>query len=195
MIMPIQNENVWMDGFKMVLIVPLECTGSQCFSVDFLHTCKFSHSFQEFVDQTKRADFEQDNGWQGLDEQELYSQHEYEEYERQRQEEIQKLIESGAVSFPLSIFAFAHLVFSLLPPFQHCFAWSFILFLFIFFQNKENEARQLYSGVSYLCFSSLDGFHNRMDKQPGVLSLSLVLYWVEHHSQYLSTLNQHWINK
>ncbi|XP_045123394.1 nucleobindin-2-like isoform X3 [Portunus trituberculatus] len=53
-------------------------------------------SFKEFVDQTKRADFEQDNGWQGLDEEELYSQQEYEEYQRQRHEEIQRLVEAGA---------------------------------------------------------------------------------------------------
>ncbi|KAG7163911.1 Nucleobindin-2-like [Homarus americanus] len=53
-------------------------------------------SFREFVDQTKRAEFEQDGGWQGLDEQEIYSQHEYEEYERQRQEEIRRLVEAGA---------------------------------------------------------------------------------------------------
>lgn len=53
-------------------------------------------SFKEFVDQTKRSDFEQDKGWEGLDEQELYSQQEYEEYERQRREEIQRLVESGA---------------------------------------------------------------------------------------------------
>ncbi|KAG0718055.1 Nucleobindin-2 [Chionoecetes opilio] len=60
-------------------------------------------SFREFVDQTKRADFEQDNGWQGLDEQqEFYSQQEYEEYERQRQEEIHRLVESGAVRVSLS---------------------------------------------------------------------------------------------
>lgn len=57
------------------------------------------------MDQTKRADFEQDNGWQGLDEQELYSQHEYEEYERQRQQEIQRLIDSGDVSYSFFLFA------------------------------------------------------------------------------------------
>lgn len=63
---------------------------------------KFSHSFKEFVDQTKRSDFEQDNGWQGLDEQELYSQQEFEEYERQRQQEIQRMIDSGDVRFSYS---------------------------------------------------------------------------------------------
>ena len=52
------------------------------------------------MDQTKRADFEQDNGWQGLDEEELYSQQEYEEYQRQRHEEIQRLVEAGAVRLP-----------------------------------------------------------------------------------------------
>ncbi|XP_045123393.1 nucleobindin-2-like isoform X2 [Portunus trituberculatus] len=57
-------------------------------------------SFKEFVDQTKRADFEQDNGWQGLDEEELYSQQEYEEYQRQRHEEIQRLVEAGAIPPP-----------------------------------------------------------------------------------------------
>ncbi|KAK8731806.1 hypothetical protein OTU49_007271 [Cherax quadricarinatus] len=53
-------------------------------------------SFQEFVEQTKRAEFEQDGGWQGLDEQELYSQQEYEQFERERQEEIRRLVESGS---------------------------------------------------------------------------------------------------
>ncbi|XP_071548087.1 nucleobindin-2 isoform X2 [Panulirus ornatus] len=54
-------------------------------------------SYKEFVDQTRRAEFEQDKGWQGLDEQEIYSQQEYEEFERQRQEEIRHLVESGAI--------------------------------------------------------------------------------------------------
>lgn len=73
------------------------------------------YSFKEFVDQTKRADFEQDSGWQGLDEQELYSQQEYEAYERQRQEEIQRLIDSGAVRVLLFAFAFLYLAFFLDP--------------------------------------------------------------------------------
>lgn len=50
------------------------------------------------MEQTRKSEFERDEGWQGLDEQEMFSQHEYEEYERQRQEEIQRLVESGAVS-------------------------------------------------------------------------------------------------
>ncbi|XP_069953783.1 nucleobindin-2 isoform X2 [Cherax quadricarinatus] len=57
-------------------------------------------SFQEFVEQTKRAEFEQDGGWQGLDEQELYSQQEYEQFERERQEEIRRLVESGSIPPP-----------------------------------------------------------------------------------------------
>ncbi|XP_037778741.1 nucleobindin-2-like isoform X4 [Penaeus monodon] len=52
-------------------------------------------SFEEFVEQTRKAEFEQDGGWQGLDEQEMYSQQEYEEFERRRQEEIRQLVESG----------------------------------------------------------------------------------------------------
>ncbi|KAK7075573.1 Nucleobindin-2 [Halocaridina rubra] len=55
-------------------------------------------SFDEFVEQTRKTEFEQDGGWQGLDEQELYSQQEYEAYQRQREEEIRRLVEAGAVS-------------------------------------------------------------------------------------------------
>nr|XP_045584893.1 nucleobindin-2-like isoform X3 [Procambarus clarkii] len=53
-------------------------------------------SFQEFVEQTKRAEFEQDGGWQGLDEQEIYSRNEYEQFERERQAELRRLVEAGA---------------------------------------------------------------------------------------------------
>ncbi|MCL4122937.1 UNVERIFIED_CONTAM: hypothetical protein GTU68_022475 [Idotea baltica] len=55
-------------------------------------------SFEEFLEQTKKSEFERDEGWEGLDEQELYSQQEYQEYERQKNLEIQRLVESGAVS-------------------------------------------------------------------------------------------------
>ncbi|KAB7496728.1 Nucleobindin-2 [Armadillidium nasatum] len=57
-------------------------------------------SFDEFIEQTKKNDFERDEGWQGLDEQQVYSQQEYEEYERQRQMEMQRLVESGAIPPP-----------------------------------------------------------------------------------------------
>jgi len=50
------------------------------------------------LEQTKKPDFTQDQGWQGLDEQQIYSQQEYEAYERRRQEEIQKMIAKGMVS-------------------------------------------------------------------------------------------------
>ncbi|XP_045584888.2 nucleobindin-2 isoform X1 [Procambarus clarkii] len=57
-------------------------------------------SFQEFVEQTKRAEFEQDGGWQGLDEQEIYSRNEYEQFERERQAELRRLVEAGAIPPP-----------------------------------------------------------------------------------------------
>jgi len=59
------------------------------------------HSYQEFLEQTKKPDFEQDNGWQGIDEQQIYSEQEYEAYERRRQEEIQKMIAKGIVRIRL----------------------------------------------------------------------------------------------
>ncbi|XP_014483577.1 PREDICTED: nucleobindin-2 isoform X2 [Dinoponera quadriceps] len=52
-------------------------------------------SYQEFLEQTKKPDFQRDEGWQGLDEQQIYSQQEYEAYERRRQEELQKMISKG----------------------------------------------------------------------------------------------------
>lgn len=55
-------------------------------------------SYQEFLEQTKKPDFQQDEGWQGLDEQQIYSQQEYEAFQRHRQEEIQKMIAKGMVS-------------------------------------------------------------------------------------------------
>lgn len=38
--------------------------------------------FDEFIAQTKRNDFQQDNGWQGLDEQKQFTDEEFEQYVR-----------------------------------------------------------------------------------------------------------------
>jgi len=55
-------------------------------------------SFEEFLVQTKKKEFDQDQGWQGLDDQKLYTHEEYLEFERKRQEEVQKMIAQGLVS-------------------------------------------------------------------------------------------------
>ncbi|XP_044731473.1 nucleobindin-2 isoform X2 [Chrysoperla carnea] len=52
-------------------------------------------SFQEFLDQTRKPDFNQDPGWEGLDQQKVYTQEEYQEFERRRLEEVQRLIAQG----------------------------------------------------------------------------------------------------
>lgn len=49
-------------------------------------------SYAEFLEQTKKSDFQRDEGWQGLDEQQIYSQQEYEVYQRHKEEEIQKMM-------------------------------------------------------------------------------------------------------
>lgn len=49
-------------------------------------------SYEEFLEQTKKSDFQRDEGWQGLDEQQIYSQQEYEAYQRHKEEEFQKNI-------------------------------------------------------------------------------------------------------
>jgi hypothetical protein len=56
-------------------------------------------SYEEFLEQTQKPEFEKDAGWEGLDEQQVYTQNEYREFERRRQEEIQRLIAQGVVSY------------------------------------------------------------------------------------------------
>ncbi|KYN26939.1 PREDICTED: nucleobindin-2 isoform X2 [Trachymyrmex cornetzi] len=57
-------------------------------------------SYQEFLVQTMKPDFQQDEGWQGLDEQQVYSQQEYEAFQKHRQEEIQKMVAKGMLPPP-----------------------------------------------------------------------------------------------
>jgi len=52
-------------------------------------------SYEEFLAQTQKPEFEKDSGWEGLDEQQVYTQDEYREFEMKRQEEIQRLIAQG----------------------------------------------------------------------------------------------------
>ncbi|KZC04767.1 Nucleobindin-2 [Dufourea novaeangliae] len=52
-------------------------------------------SYDEFLEQTKKPDFQRDEGWQGLDEQQIYTPEEYEAFARHKQEEIQRMIAKG----------------------------------------------------------------------------------------------------
>ncbi|XP_076681680.1 nucleobindin 1 isoform X2 [Andrena cerasifolii] len=52
-------------------------------------------SYDEFFEQTRNPDFQKDEGWQPLDEQQIYTHEEFEAFERHKQEEIQKLIAKG----------------------------------------------------------------------------------------------------
>lgn len=54
-------------------------------------------SYEEFLAQTQKPEFEKDSGWDGLDEQQIYTQDEYREFEMKRQEEIQRLIAQGVI--------------------------------------------------------------------------------------------------
>lgn len=56
-------------------------------------------SYEEFLAQTQKPEFEKDPGWEGLDEQQIYTQDEYRAFEMRRQEEIQRLIAQGVVSY------------------------------------------------------------------------------------------------
>lgn len=55
-------------------------------------------SFQEFIDQTKREEFQRDPGWDTVDNIPQFTHEEYLEFERKRQEEVQRLIAKGVVS-------------------------------------------------------------------------------------------------
>lgn len=55
-------------------------------------------SFEEFMEQTKKDEFQKDPGWDTVDNQPQFTHEEYLEFERRRQEEIQRLIAQGAVS-------------------------------------------------------------------------------------------------
>lgn len=55
-------------------------------------------SYEEFLNESKKAEFEQDPGWKPIDEQQIYSEHEYEEYKRQKAHEIEQAIARGMVS-------------------------------------------------------------------------------------------------
>ncbi|XP_058805477.1 nucleobindin-2 isoform X2 [Phymastichus coffea] len=52
-------------------------------------------SYDEFLAETKKVEFEQDPGWEALDEQKLYSEQEYEEFRRQKAREIERHIAQG----------------------------------------------------------------------------------------------------
>ncbi|XP_026477023.1 nucleobindin-2-like isoform X1 [Ctenocephalides felis] len=52
-------------------------------------------SYKEFFDQTKREEFQRDQGWDTLETQKIYTHEEYQEFEKRRQEEIQRMIQQG----------------------------------------------------------------------------------------------------
>ena len=54
-------------------------------------------SYEEFLNESKKAEFEQDPGWAPLDEQQLYSEEEYESYKRLKAQEIERAIAQGMV--------------------------------------------------------------------------------------------------
>ncbi|XP_026759678.2 nucleobindin-2 isoform X2 [Galleria mellonella] len=53
--------------------------------------------FQEFMVETQKANFNRDEGWKSIDENQIYTQAEYEAYERRRLEELRYLQQRGLV--------------------------------------------------------------------------------------------------
>ncbi|XP_026727800.1 nucleobindin-2 isoform X1 [Trichoplusia ni] len=53
--------------------------------------------FNEFMTETQKAEFNQDDGWKTIEENQIYTQNEYEEYEKRRLEELRYLQQRGLV--------------------------------------------------------------------------------------------------
>jgi len=53
-------------------------------------------SYEEFLTETKKDEFEKDSGWDTLDEDEdLYTDEEFQQFEHEREEQIQKMVDAG----------------------------------------------------------------------------------------------------
>lgn len=65
----------------------------------------FEFSFAEFLDQTRKQEFQRDPGWNTIEDEPVYTQQEYMEFEHRRQMEIQRLIDQGLVRSPVSLHA------------------------------------------------------------------------------------------
>ncbi|CAL7933513.1 unnamed protein product [Xylocopa violacea] len=48
-------------------------------------------SYEEFLEQTKKPDFQQDEGWQSLDEQQIYTPEEFQQFEWQKQQDMKNI--------------------------------------------------------------------------------------------------------
>ena len=67
----------------------------------------FYFSYDEFLYQSNKPDFQKDPGWDSLDEQQVYSEQEYEAY---KQHELEQQIAHGMVCSLLKIFVVKILV-------------------------------------------------------------------------------------
>lgn len=63
--------------------------------------------FGEFIDQTKKEEFQRDPGWDTVDTEKVYTHDEYLEFERRRQEEINRMM----AEHPVSNFSFVSISF------------------------------------------------------------------------------------
>lgn len=59
-------------------------------------------SWDEFKRMSEQPDFERNDGWKTIDQNEIYTSEELKQFELQRQQQIDKMIQSGHVSINLS---------------------------------------------------------------------------------------------
>lgn len=58
-------------------------------------------SWEEFKRMSEQPDFEKDEGWKTIDQNEIYTNEELKEFEHQRQQQIDQMIQNGQVSIHL----------------------------------------------------------------------------------------------
>lgn len=55
-------------------------------------------SYAEFIDQTKKQEFQEDKGWETIDENKQFTEEEYRQFEKQRLAEVERMVQQGMVN-------------------------------------------------------------------------------------------------
>ncbi|RVE51012.1 hypothetical protein evm_004303 [Chilo suppressalis] len=98
--------------------------------------------FNEFMSKTQNSDFNQDEGWKSIDENQIYSQQEYEEYEKRRLEELHYLQQRGLVdAHGRPIPGAEHQIHQALQAYQHQQAYQQ--------QQAYHQQQQAYQQQAY----------------------------------------------
>lgn len=60
-------------------------------------------SWDEFKHMSEQPNFEKDEGWKTIDQNEIYTNEELKQFEQQRQQQVDQMVQSGHVSYKLDL--------------------------------------------------------------------------------------------